>query len=66
MATEAQSPQVFEISGTAGKACVTKLGLQSAAVCRCCRLLAVPPGTALAVAHTRAKLMVLQSEPSPV
>lgn len=43
LATEAQSPQVFEISGTAGKACVRRLGLQSAAVCWCCRSLAVFP-----------------------
>lgn len=41
LVTEAQSPQVFEISRTAGKAYVRKLGLQSAPVCQCCRSLAV-------------------------
>lgn len=41
LATVAQSPQVFEVSGAAGKACVRRLGPQSAAVCRCCRSLAV-------------------------
>lgn len=41
VATKAQSPQVFEVSGTAGKACVRELGLHSAPVCQCCRSLAV-------------------------